>query len=85
MCCTCNNVQHMAKMIQIRNVPDDVHATIKSRAAKEGMSMSDYLKRDIVRQASRPAWEQFDEMLSNDPPVELTAEQIVAYVHEGRR
>ena len=72
-------------MVQIRNVPAVLHRQLKARAALEGMSMSDYLKRDIVRQASRPAWEQFDEMLSNDPPVELTAEQIVAYVHEGRR
>jgi len=29
--------------IQIRNVPEDIHRTLKSRAAKEGLSLSEYL------------------------------------------
>ena len=41
------NVVHMSKMIQIRNVPDDVHRTLKIRAASEGLSLSDYIKRDL--------------------------------------
>jgi len=30
-------------MIQVRNVPDAVHRTLKARAAMAGMSLSDYL------------------------------------------
>jgi plasmid stability protein len=30
------------KTIQIRNVPDDVHAELRIRAARAGMSLSDY-------------------------------------------
>jgi len=41
------------KMIQIRNVPDDVHRTLKIRAAEAGMSLSEYLLRDIERSARR--------------------------------
>jgi antitoxin FitA len=41
------NVQHMSKMIQIRNVPDDLHRQLKVRAAAAGMSMSDYIKREL--------------------------------------
>ena len=34
-------------MIQIRNVPDVLHRKLKSRAALAGMSLSDYLLREI--------------------------------------
>lgn len=35
----------MNKTIQIRNVPDELHRTLKARAAKSGMTLSDYLCR----------------------------------------
>jgi hypothetical protein len=44
----------MPKMIQLRHVPDDVHRTLKARAALEGLSLSDYLLREIERLAERP-------------------------------
>ena len=34
-------------MIQIRNVPEEMHAELKARAAREGMSLSDFLKREL--------------------------------------
>ena len=40
--------------IQIRNVPDDIHRTLKARAAKEGMSLTEYLMREVVDLAQRP-------------------------------
>jgi len=40
--------------IQIRDVPDDVHRTLRARAASAGMSLSDYLLADITRLAERP-------------------------------
>jgi plasmid stability protein len=39
-------------MIQIRNVPDPLHRELKARAARAGMSLSDYLL-DIIRRASQ--------------------------------
>jgi plasmid stability protein len=42
-----SNVLHMSKMIQIRNVPEDLHRQLKIRAAAAGMSMSDYIKREL--------------------------------------
>lgn len=41
-------------MIQIRNVPDDVHRELRARAAAAGVSLSDYLLDEIVRVAERP-------------------------------
>lgn len=54
MCRTCYRAADMPKMIQTRNVPDQLHITLKARAACEGMSLSDYLKRELER-AAEPA------------------------------
>jgi len=45
----------MSKMVQIRDVPDNVHSTLKARAAREGMSLSDLIKRELERTAERPS------------------------------
>jgi plasmid stability protein len=44
----------MSKMIQLRNVPDNLHRKLKSRAALAGLSLSDYLLREVQRVAERP-------------------------------
>ena len=41
-------------MLQVRNVPDDIHRTLRARAAAAGVSLSDYLLTEIVRVAERP-------------------------------
>ena len=71
MCCACVTLVHMAKMIQIRNVPDELHHTLKIRAAKAGMTLSDYLLSEIEQVATRPTLAEMMERLRHDPPVEL--------------
>ena len=44
----------MAKMIQLRRVPDELHRKLAARAAWAGLSLSDYLIREIRRIAERP-------------------------------
>jgi antitoxin FitA len=44
----------MSMMIQIRNVPNELHRRLKSRAALAGMSLSDYLLSELHRVAERP-------------------------------
>lgn len=44
----------MPKAIQIRDVPDDVHATLRARAAAAGMSLSEYLLDELTEMARRP-------------------------------
>jgi antitoxin FitA len=51
----------MARMIQIRNVPDALHRKLKGRAADAGQTLSDYLLAELERVAARPTR---DEMLS---------------------
>ena len=61
----------MAKMIQIRNVPDDVHKKLKMRAAQHGMSLSDYLKQELLPIAMLPTVEEVLERASRREPVHL--------------
>ncbi|MGH9071191.1 MAG: FitA-like ribbon-helix-helix domain-containing protein [Acidimicrobiales bacterium] len=44
----------MTKTIQIRNVPDEVHRTLRVRAASAGESLSAYVLAEIERVAERP-------------------------------
>ncbi len=57
-------------MIQIRNVPDSLHATMKARAASAGMSLSDYLLREIRELAERPTLEEIRRRLEALPKIE---------------
>jgi plasmid stability protein len=41
-------------MVQIRNVPPEFHRRLKARAAMEGMSMSDYVLREVGKALDRP-------------------------------
>ncbi len=63
--------ENMAKMIQIRNVPDDLHRTLKARAAGANMSLSDYLLSEIEQIAEKPTLSEMMERLASDEPVEL--------------
>jgi plasmid stability protein len=44
----------MAKMLQVRNVPDDVHEALRRRAAASGMTLSDFVLRELERVVGRP-------------------------------
>lgn len=48
----------MSKHIQIRNVPDDVHAVYKRRAAAAGMSLQEYLLAELFQGAGRPTMQE---------------------------
>ncbi|MDQ3942171.1 MAG: hypothetical protein M3254_03600 [Actinomycetota bacterium] len=61
----------MAKMIQIRNVPDELHRTLKVRAAQAGMTLSDYLLAEIEKVAEKPTLDEMLERLSRREPVEV--------------
>ena len=53
----------MSKVIQLRNVPDDLHRVLKSRAALAGKSLSDYLIAEIQRHAEYPTVEELRQRL----------------------
>jgi antitoxin FitA len=86
MCITCKYAGNMSKMIQIRNVPDDVHGTLKARAAKEGMTLSDFIKRELKIIAERPSRDEWLENVSRRRPIPTTKTpaQIIRELRDSR-
>lgn len=62
----------MSAMIQIRNVPGELHRRLKARAAVAGMSLSDYLLHEIRRVAERPTPEELRTRLEQRAAVKPT-------------
>ena len=58
MCATCSYARSMSVMVQIRNVPNELHRRLKARAALAGMTLSDYLLHEMRRVAERPSVEE---------------------------
>ena len=73
----------MDKNVQIRDVPEDVHRELKSRAAAAGQSLSEYLLAEITRVAERPPIA--DVLRRADSRRDgVGIRQIVAVVRSGR-
>ena len=75
----------MPSMIQIRNVPDELHRKLKARAALAGQSLSDYLLREVRAIAARPTAEELLARLRGLPPVELTSDPVAMIREERER
>ena len=70
-------------MIQVRNVPEEIHRTLKARAALAGRSLSDYLLEELRGLAELPTDAEIRERLASRRPFS-TPEEIVQTVREGR-
>lgn len=60
----------MSKMLQVRNVPESLHRILKARAALEGLSLSEYVLRELRRTAERPTPEELRRRIASRRPVE---------------
>jgi hypothetical protein len=78
------NVMHMSKMIQIRNVPDEMHRALKENAAREGMSLSDYIKRELGGASSRSRLDRIDARIRARGPSKMKTQEIVDIIREHR-
>jgi len=72
-------------LIQIRDVPEDVHRTLKARAAATGTSLSAYIRHEITRIARTPTPKELDERLQARGPVGVSTPDILAARDSGRR
>jgi len=57
------------KMIQIRNVPDDLHRTLKARAARQGTTLSDLILTELRRLANKPSADELMVRIRGRAPV----------------
>ena len=59
----------MPKMIQIRHVPDEIHRKLKARAARAGMSLSEYLLAEARRILEQPTRAEILERIGRRRPM----------------
>jgi plasmid stability protein len=78
MRCACKYAERMSVMVQIRNVPSDLHRELKARAALEGMSLSEYLLRELRHAVDRPTLEEMRKRLAGRRPVRLRTSPAAA-------
>jgi len=76
----------MPKVIQIRNVPDALYRSLKTRAAMAGMSLSDYLLAELSENSAKPTLAQMRERLHQRMPVtaELDTARMLGEEREAR-
>jgi len=71
-------------MIQIRNVPEDLHRRLKARAALEGLSLSDLALAELRRSLDRPTRRELLGLVASREPV-TAGPSSVALVDQARR
>ena len=78
--------ENVSKMIQVRDVPEQVHRTLKARAAREGMSLSGFIKRELERTVERPTMLEWLELTKRAKriPTKRSAAQIVRELRDAR-
>ena len=70
-------------MIQVRDVPEQVHRTLKARAAREGMSLSEFIKRELELVVERPTMREWLERTEQAKPI--STKRNAAQVLRGLR
>ncbi|MBA3292373.1 MAG: hypothetical protein M3R66_10840 [Actinomycetota bacterium] len=73
----------MSKVIQVRNVPDDVHASLRGQAAAAGVSLSEYVLTELTQVAGRSTNAQIL-LRAALRPGGFSREEIVEAVRSGR-
>jgi len=76
----------MSKMIQVRDVPEQLHSILKARAAREGTSLSDFIKRELERTAERPTMREWLELTRRTKQIatKRSATQVVRELRDAR-
>ena len=63
----------MTKMLQVRSIPDELHAELVRRARRSGRTLTDYVQGVLEREVARPPAEEVFERIRHREPVDLGA------------
>lgn len=72
----------VAKTIQVRDVPDDVHERLMIRASEERRSLSELVRAEIVEIARRPTMAEMLDRLASRSVVDVPESPADAIAHE---
>ncbi|NKC15134.1 MAG: toxin-antitoxin system HicB family antitoxin [Gammaproteobacteria bacterium] len=61
----------MSTLLQVRNIPEELHRRLKARAALEGLSMAQFVIREIERALQRPTRQMVLEAIERQPATML--------------
>lgn len=61
----------MGVLLQIRDLPEEVHRTLKARAAASGTSLTEYVRSLLARSAARPTPEELTERIKTRGSIRL--------------
>jgi hypothetical protein len=83
---TCDSMEGMPKMIQVRNVPDRLHRELMRRARTRGETLTHYLQSVLEREVQRPLAEEVLQRISSRAPVHLDrpAAEVIRAEREAR-
>ena len=70
--------------IQVKDVPDEVHATLRTRAAAAGKSLQEYLLAHLVSEAATPTLEEVLERAGQRAGGHITTRDAVRAVRADR-
>jgi len=75
----------MPKMIQVRNVPDDLHRRLLQRARSRGQTLTDYIQEILERAVGKPDRMEVLERILSREPIDMGGLTGADLVHEARR
>jgi plasmid stability protein len=72
-------------VVQVRDLPEDVVATLKARADARGQSLAAYLRDLLTREAAMPPVEDVMAAIAAREPVSYTIDDLRSFAQDGRR
>ena len=72
-------------VVQVRDIPEDVVATLKTRAETRGQSLSAYLRDLLADEAARPSIDEVMANIAARTPVPYTVDDVRSLIEDGRR
>lgn len=74
----------MAKMLQVRNIPERLHRELLKRAKARGQSLTDYVQQLLEREVARPPTEDVFARIERREPIDIRADEVIRAVREER-
>lgn len=77
-------LERMGILLQVRDLPEDVHRTLKARAAASGTSLTEYVRGLLARSAARPTPDELADRITARGRTTLseTSEQSVRHIRD---
>lgn len=72
-------------IVQVRDVPEDVVATLRTRAEARGQSLAAYLRELLTDEAARTPIEEVMATIATRTPVDYTIDAVRSLIEDGRR